>query len=130
MATYSDDSDVEAIFGSTSIDKWADLDGDGDATKITARKLLAREIAYDRINDVARNTHYTIPLQTAAGVTPTSVTNWEATLAGIWLYEASGVSDFDPRSGNPYHRLAYHRTEMRRTLKDFLEGRLKIDAIS
>jgi hypothetical protein len=125
---YSADADIEAIFGPTSVDAWADLDGDADATKMTARKLLARNIAYAHINDLARETHYTIPLANASGSTPVTVTNWEATLAGIYLYEWSGTIEFDPRSGAPAHRLEFLRSTILRTLEEFRTGRRKIDA--
>jgi len=130
MATYSADSDIVAVFGNESVDKWADLDGDADAAKMTARKLLARSIAYAHINDLARETHYTIPLADASGAVPDTVTNWEATLAGIWLYEASGTIDFDPRSGAPGHRFTYLESSIRHTLEEFRTGRRKIDAMS
>lgn len=126
---YSADSDLEALFGPVSIAAWADADGDGNAASITARKLLARNVASAHIDDLARETHYAIPLANADGNTPVTVTNWEATLAGIWLYELSGVIEFDPRTGAPGHRLTYMLETIRRTLEEFRTGRRKIDAL-
>jgi len=126
---YSEDTDIVAIFSTTSVDAWANLDGDADAAAITARKLLARNIASAHIDDLARETHYTVPLADADGNAPVTVTNWEATLAGIWLYEASGTIEFDPRTGAPAHKFGYMLETVRRTLEEFRLGRRKIDAL-
>lgn len=122
-------ADIEAIFGTSNILVWADMNEDQDAAAITARITLAISVASEEIDDFVRLTQYRIPLVTADDATPVSITNLTATLAGVWLYEARGTVDFDPKSGAPYHRLAFKREEARRFLEQLRTGDRKIDAL-
>lgn len=127
--TYSTDSDIEAIFGAVNTTSWSDMDNDNDATKIANRKDRARVVAKARIDDVLRDTHYTVPVANQAGTTPVGIVELEARLAGIWLYENRGVIDFHPQSGSPYHRLSFVRRETKAALEEIRTGRRKLDAI-
>ena len=127
MSTYCDTDDIDQIFGTTNVTRWADLDCDANATKIANRKTQAIVVACEEIDDYLRNTPYRIPAQTAAAATPASIAELAATLAGIWLYEARGAQDF--QEGKPYHRYAFKRTWARRVLAEIADGTRKIDAI-
>lgn len=127
--TYCVNADIDQVFGPTNVTLWADLDNDSNAANILARKDEARNVAYDRINDVIRCTSYTVPLRNQAAAVPGSIKDLEARLAGVWLYEARGCQDFSPKTGAPYHRLAFVRAETRRTLEEIRVGHRIIDAI-
>ncbi len=129
MSTYCTRANIEAVYGPTNVAKWADLDADENASNITARITLAISVASEEIDDFVRLTQYTIPLATAAAETPVTITNLAATLAGIWLYEARGSQDFDPKTGAPYHRLAFKLEETKQFLEQLRTGDRKIDAL-
>jgi hypothetical protein len=130
MSTYCTKADIEQVFGTTNVSKWADLDNDSDATKIANRIAAAIAYASEVIDDVLRCTSYLIPAATAAGATPTTIKDLTAKIAGIWLYEARGSHDFDGNSGQPYHRYAWVRRDCMRTLENIRTGRRKLDAVS
>jgi len=127
--TYCANTDIDQIFGTTNVTLWARLADEDDAATIAARKDEARNVAYDRINDIIRGTTYTVPLANEAGNVPATIKDLEARLAGVWLYEARGCQDFNPKTGAPYHRLAFVRTETRRILEEIRVGHRVIDAI-
>ncbi len=129
MSTYCERSDIEAIFGTKNVAKWADMDEDEGAGDITARITLAISVASEEIDDFARLYQYTVPLTTPAEATPVTIVNLAATLAGVWLYEARGCVDFDPKNGAPYHRLAFKRAEAQRFFDQLRTGERKIDAL-
>lgn len=128
-STYSTDDQIEDIFGATNATAWADMDNDGDATKIANRKDRARVVAKARIDDVLRDTAYGVPIQSAAGTVPVTIVDLEARLAGVWLYENRGVVDFDIRSGQPYHRLSFVRRDTQRVLEEIRTGKRKLEAV-
>jgi len=128
MSTYCTRADVEATFGVDNVSLYADLDNDADATKILARITLAISVASAEIDDMARGTHYAIPLVNASGSTPTSITNLASHLAGLWLYEARGGVDMD-KQGNLIHRWQHLRNWADGFLRDLLNGTRKIDAV-
>lgn len=121
--TYSADSDVEAIYGSTNVDKWADLNNNEDAGEITARKLWAREQAYARVNARLLHGPYEIPFDSPA---PTLVVRMEAALAGVYLYQSRGVTDFDA-DGRAVDQLAHERKQFDVDVRDILTRRLRLD---
>jgi hypothetical protein len=135
MSTYCALADIENAFGKENVSGvsgtggWVDLDNDGNSANRTARANAAIAYASDAIDDVVRNTNYTIPLATAASATPTTVTNLAAILAGLWLYEARGTQDMNPRTGEPVHRLAFRREYAERTLDQLRKGEIKLDAL-
>lgn len=133
MSTYCTRAQIEAVFGVSEVQKWADLDedADGDANDadVVARIARAIAVASAEIDDFVRGMPYVTPLADADGNTPTTIENIAATMAGVWLYEARGSQDFSPKSGDPYHRLAFKRTEARRFLQQLREGDRKLDAM-
>lgn len=126
--SYCAKSDIESVFGVSNVDNWADLDNDADASKIAARIARAIVVAESEVNDIFRRTGYLIPIVDADGNTPNTIENLTATMAGLWLYEARGISDQD-RDGRPVHRLRYMRLWVRNMLKEIANGNRKIDAL-
>ena len=51
-------ADIEQFFGTVAVGKWADLDGDADATKIAARIAAAIEWAGNEIDATLRGGPY------------------------------------------------------------------------
>ena len=129
MSTYCTRAQIEAIYGATNVEKWADLDEDDDAANITARITDAIAVASEEIDDIARMSEFQIPLADSDSATPVTVRNTAATLAGIILYENRGTQDFNPRTGEPFHRLAFKRTQVRRFLAELRKGDRRIDAM-
>ena len=122
-------ADIEMVYGATNVEQWADLDNDESVTKIANRIMRAILIACGTINDAARVLHYRLPLRTAGGVTPTTVVNLCATMAGIWLYEARGLQDLNPQTKVFHHRLAFKRRESRILMENLRIGRRRLDAM-
>ncbi len=131
MSTYCTEAQIKNVFGTTNVDNWSDLDNDQGTSTMADRVTQAIAVASERIDDAARTMEYRIPLvQTADGTTtPITIVDLAATLAGIWLYEARGVMDFDQRSGAPYHRLAFKRSEARRMIQELRTGLIQLDAL-
>lgn len=81
---YAVKTDVEARFGVDNVASWSNLDND-DAATSDARVDTAISVAEARINDRFRKSRYSVPLQSGGGAVPAVVTDWAATLAGVWL---------------------------------------------
>lgn len=129
MANYCTKTNIQQIFGTANVEAWATM-ASADTTEIkNARIDYACAVATETMNDVARVTPYAVPLQNASGNVPASVVYRTAQLAGVVLYEARGVDDVDPRSGQPRHRLQFIREDVQRWMEQFRTGQLKIDAV-
>lgn len=88
---YIADTNIFDEFGTQNCNAWADLDGDGDATKISNRIQRAINVAEDRFDSAFRTSVYLIPLQPLGPIN--DVVSLIAQLAGIWLYECRGLRD-------------------------------------
>jgi len=131
MATYyCEKDDVEQVFGTEQVAEYANLTGEADDATITARINWWRAAATEEINGAARKAAYQIvPLVDKDGNTPTTVKLLAAVLVGVWLYEASGSKDFDPKTGRPSHRLYFMRAWARRRLQEIRDGVVILDAV-
>lgn len=123
---YSVRTDLNAVFGKANVDTWADLDGDQDADKITARIAAAVLSADGEIDAFMLHGPYALPIVDAENATPVIVRDVSAKLAGVWLYEARGVMDADD-NGKPFHRLASHVEKAWAVLHKLKDGRFKIN---
>ena len=56
MSTYCVRADVEAVYGTGNVAKWADLNNNGSAGEITARIAWAITAASNEIDDMLRGT--------------------------------------------------------------------------
>jgi phage gp36-like protein len=124
---YSAAADLYQVFGTTNVETWADLDNDD--TGVAARITEAITVADAKIDAILRGCHLRIPVVTEGGATPVLITDLSAKLAGIWLYEARGSKDFNPKTQRPYHRYAFMKAEARRTLEEIRGGHLRLDAV-
>lgn len=123
-SAYCTRSDIEDAFGVTNVSKWADLDDDQDAGKIAARITRAIAEASSIVDTKLRRSVYVVPVERAEGEDDydPGFVNVVATLAGVWLYEARGVQDFDPDTGRATHRLAFNKKEAHNYLRGLVAG--------
>ena len=128
MTDYCDGDDIKDIFGITNVERWADLDGDEDETKIAARIAKACANATEEINDFLRESRYAIPLVKVGGSTPSAtVVQMAAKIAGCWLHDNRGAEDGD-EDGKPDNKLQVHRNWARNVLREILAGQRRIDS--
>lgn len=120
---YSIRSDVEAQYGVSNVSKWADINNNESAGEITARITFAITEADDMIDSTLRDGPYTIPW----AVAPKGIVSLSAMYAGIWLYSARGITDYDSE-GNAVDQLQYHRMTFDAKMRDILAGRYKPEA--
>jgi len=127
---YADEDDMNDIFGSCNVQKWADLDNDQDTAKITARINRALLATASMINSRLSSCGFTIPLVAEDGAeNPYILVDLNASLAGIWLYEHRGIDDFDPKTGRTVHRLIYLKEQAMATLEGMCSGIYDIGAV-
>lgn len=117
--TYCQEADINALFGSTNVLKWSDLDNDGSAD--TGRINAAIAAAGDEIDSWLRPTQYTIPLADEDGNTPTIIETLAAEYAGVWLYTHRGVERD--------HELQPVAEKVQATLQQIRNGDRQIDAM-
>lgn len=126
---YCERQDIEDRFGTTNVQKWADLDNDQDGATIARRILAARRYAYEQINAQMRRSRYAIPLADDDGETPYDISEIAANLAGVWLYENRGVTDYDDDTGQGRHQLKWNRDRANMELRQIRSGARQIDAV-
>lgn len=120
---YCKRADIEAIFGTVEVKKWADKDEDGVVADITARITEAIAFADDKIDTELRGGPFAIPFTT---VFP-AIKRLSAVLAGVWLYEIRGIQDFDQETGQAQHRLSWHKTDAARQIKLIRSGVVRLE---
>ena len=98
--SYAVRSDLENIYGTKNVARWADIENTGVATTIDARINWALVLSYDFVNNKLFGGPYNVPLQ---GNYPMIVTT-QAQLACVYLYESRGLTNVDEQ-GNPIHQL-------------------------
>ncbi|MHC4370521.1 MAG: phage protein Gp36 family protein [Planctomycetota bacterium] len=125
---YCVQADMEKEYGTTNIDEWSDIDGDGDATKKANRITAMREVADEEIDDMLRLLGARIPAVTAAGTTPPTIKHLSAVLAGLWLYESSGAQDYN-RNGSIRHGHAWRREWADDMLDRIATGKRRLDLV-
>ena len=116
-------SDVESAYGPNNVATWADLNNNGEASEITARIAWAIDRASNELNDRLRGGIYNIPF----GSAPMTIRDLTAELAGVLLYESRGVTDFNPDTGAPYHKLQWHREHVKETIQDIRAGIIRLN---
>ena len=122
MGTYINSADLVAIFGASRItdtDGWADLDNDGDSTKITARITESISYAEEYIESYLRGSRITVPISATGSILKTII----ATIAGEWLYKCRGFQDGDPERSKVGALL--QRSE--KLLKQIRNGQLRLN---
>jgi phage gp36-like protein len=103
---YASQSDIEDIFGVTNVAIWSQLDPtQPPGTPDTSRIQRALDYADARLIAFFRTQgNYATPLAPLNSAVDL-VTRWDATLAGVWLYESRGLRD-DTTNGNKYAQMA------------------------
>jgi len=121
--SYCTRTDIDAIFGTSNVSTWADLENKQSPQLILARVTEAIATAQDAIDNSLRGGPYTIPFTTI----PAAIKNVCAALAGLWLYESRGVVETNSETGEPMHRYSWKKTETKTILKNIRAGGLRLD---
>jgi phage gp36-like protein len=126
--SYASTTGIDDKFGPSNVTQWADLNNNGNAGEITARKTAAISYADAEVDAALRDTHYRKPLVTASGATPSLIADVANALAGCWLRDARGQDAFTDQ-GDPLDSLTWHRTRAHKILDQIKAGELSPDAI-
>lgn len=92
---YSTRADIEAHFGVTNVDRWADLDSDDSAAKITARITASITYADATVDDAIRGGIWPVPFTTV----PEGIKNASVEIAAWWLYQSRPRADNESDKG-------------------------------
>jgi len=92
MGTYISQSDVEAQFGVTNVNDWADIDNDGNATTISNRISTAISYGEGMFEGRLRTSRHDVPY---SDTTDQLVKSICAIYAGEYLYRSRGLRDID-----------------------------------
>jgi phage gp36-like protein len=103
---YAAQSDIEDIFGITNVAVWSQLDPTQPPGTVDVDRIqTALNYADARIVSFFRNYgNYVTPLAPQNNDVAL-VTRWDATLAGVWLYQSRDQRD-DTKDGNKYSKMA------------------------
>jgi hypothetical protein len=121
-------ADIEAVYMATNITKWADLNGTGVLVDIAARITHYCELATADFYGRMLGGCYETPISFQDDTASMLVTHHVASFAGVLLYEANGVIDFNPETGDPQHRLHFQRKQYETFCTDLLSGKRRINA--
>jgi phage gp36-like protein len=134
--SYCTKADIEQRFGAANITSWSNINNEDSTEDITARVASAIAFAEAEINDRLRGGVYGIPLtltnpsdDEGANNTPPMIQEICINLAAVRLYEARGVEDFDEKTGKPFHKLTWCRTDAAEKLKEIRVGVIRLDAV-
>lgn len=127
---YCTEEDLYDLFGQVNVSKWADLDNDKDAEKISARVTRAMEWAESEIESLLRKNIYEIPIANSQGEVPQDIKHIAASLSAVHLYENRGIQDFNPETGQSIHRMKYVRDRAMKMLRQILAGQRILDAVT
>ena len=119
--------DIEQVFGTVSVAAWADLNNTGDADEITARINYRIVMADNFIRSVLDNGPWVMPVE--GDSIPSILVYNTAALAGVYLYEARGVKDYNPQ-GFAQHQLSYHKKNVEDFLKGVLVGSISLKPLA
>lgn len=115
-------TDLDNLFGSVNIDKWADLNNNESSPEIAARVAWAVALAAAQVEAKFRISTYAYS-EVASDLL---VINAEAIKAGLLLYANRGVSDEEGAQENPMWR--YYRREYDQFFKELYAGQLALEA--
>lgn len=88
MANYTTQEQIELIFGTQNVKRWADLEGDANAETIGNRVTYACALSSAEMEDILRERRYQFPLTVS-----TTLSDLVAKMAGLHLHDARGVID-------------------------------------
>ena len=113
---YCEDTDLFQAFGQKNIERWADLDNEGDQDDIDDRIQWAIDLGYDYINSKLIRGHYEIPFEDP----PKTIIHLNALQAGIILYDSRLVVDSDK------DQVSRQRKTANNWIRQILRGQLKL----
>lgn len=114
---YITRSDIENIFGTLNVIRWADLDGDDDATKIGNRISYAIATACANFDDVIRGHQY------ANVIVNATLIDLVARMAALRLYDGREIIDGDPTTD----KLSLVRQDVESRLYKIRRGEITIE---
>jgi phage gp36-like protein len=118
---YTNSAKIEQRFGVENVHKWLGIDEGDQAVDYGLRFHSFIQAAEQEIDDYLRNT-----LSVPASTVPLALTDIASDLAAVRMYEARGVIDFNPESGQPQHRLHYQSKRAWDRLKMIKSGELRL----
>ncbi len=125
---YCTRSDIEQRFGADSVADFADLDEQTNTTTMTSRINYAIDVAEAEVDSIMRCSPYAVPIVGIDTTTPVLLTHICATLAGVYLYTARGVQNYDPATGRGVHSYEFHRQDALTLLRALADGTRKLNA--
>lgn len=118
---YAARADVERIYGSVNVAKWADADNLLNAQDKDARVEWALCLATERINNRMRTGPYVVPFSTV----PLEIVDLCATWAGVILYlSPRGVTDADEAAN---HELSLQEKWVQTQIRRIMAGQVRLD---
>lgn len=126
--SYAERSDLDELYGSINVDKWADPDNQKETVLITARVVRALAYADAIIDDSLRGGLYALPVVDKSSATPVIINDMAAHIAAVWLYELRGTQDYDAKTGVARHKLMHKKQMVMDTLRGLRAGTMILDA--
>jgi len=124
VSRYASYAGMIRKFGEVSLRKWASVNGDNEpefVTNVGNSAVYADEF----IDSALSGGYYTVPFTTDPGI-PVVIKDIADTLAGIHLYEAQGVIDFNPENQSSKHRFSRTKSQAKRMLSGIKTGRIRL----
>jgi hypothetical protein len=99
---YTTEAKIKTMFGTEHVNKWADVDNDGNAATITAHIAQCISWADSLIDSRLRNTYLSGDLQAAteSGTVPTEIELCSTMLSGVMVRQNKG--EYIPDDRDPY----------------------------
>jgi phage gp36-like protein len=120
---YANRSDIELAFGSTNVQKWADLNNNLDDDEIDGRICWSLLNSHARINDRLSDGPYVIPFEAPY---PTQIILLTSKLAGVFLYDSRRITDRQEEVKG----IDFFRKDIEMTLSGILNGRYKLYGVT
>lgn len=118
MANYANRANVELLFGTVALAKWADLDNDKNPVTIDARITWACETATEYVNSRLKSGRYDVPFTSV----PKMIVHLTALYAGILLYDGRLILG----DSSTTDQVSRHRRDLDKKLRQILAGQLKL----
>jgi len=126
---YCTKSDIEDRYGASNVADWADLDDDGNSTKITDRITSAIAYASTYIDDRLRRSdlNFKLPISVSGSI-PATLVDVCRRLAGYTLSTGRGVFRYD-QDGNPLTPLRADYMDALATLELIAQKKLQMEGV-
>lgn len=125
VGAYCDRANIEMIYGTTNVRKWADIENNGEEDHIEDRIDWACQTATTRMNDRLREGTYPVPFESPY---PEQVIEMTARLAGVLLYDSRGITDMGA-DDEPAHQLSPHRKMVNDFIRLILSKRITFEGL-